>query len=887
MANSKRRKRGNKQRQGFYESLPMTAMPPAALPQVSEEINAGAILLYGMWLNLARRAARINWSRLWQFDADRRTQLLTLPRRSFDWAVSASRQLIANVMWTGLATTNSLVWMLRQGLAAARFGTITTRMFAPPIVQDAIAALRRLWRTLTDSRARALYVSFAIASGGAVLIVGSVLAVRTIQAYADDISSPASLAATKKTGTVILDRKGKVLFEGYGAQNSIPVKLSDLPASLKNATIAAEDPSFYSNPGFSIRGIARAAWVDMAHNGAVEGGSTITQQLVKNALLNSNKDFQRKYQELLLSVELTHRYTKDQILTMYLNDIYYGQGSTGVEVASETYFHKPAHDLSLGESALLAGLPLGPSRFDPNFDRQAATDRRNFVLDRMASLGKISKQQAAAAKAQPIQLAATGAPQTAPSGTQPMMVYSKSIKVQAPWFVFYVLQQLRQEYGDDMVEQGGITVQTTLDLDKENLAETTIAGQINSLASHHVTNGSLISLDPHTGDILAMVGSVDYNAPGFGNVNTTLSDLQPGSSFKPIAYATAFKRGWNGATTVDDEPISFPDGNGGTYTPQNYDLKFHGTVTLRHALDNSLNIPAIKVLQFAGLPETLQTAHDMGITTLNDPSRYGLSLVLGGGEVRPIDMATVYATFANNGVKVEPRSILKVTDKHGKDITKNTQPKPQNSLDPRIAYMITSILSDDSSRQPEFPANGPLTLGGRPAAAKTGTTNDFRDNWTIGYTPQLATAVWVGNNDHTPMQNVDGITGAAPIWHDYMMGALADTPQLAFTVPPGITLASVCPDGGIADGFSTGTTEAFMSTAMPAKHCSSWGTPPPKPEVLGDNQQPPQAQKKSDPAPDSSDSNNDNQDAAPAPPTPQPIPVPSMKPPKNRPPGWF
>jgi len=878
MANSKRRKRSNKQRQDFFESLPLTSTPPA-LPQVAEEINAGAARLYTLWLKFIHTLPNISWSQLWQ----RRTDFTKAIVRTYKLSTHSIHRLYSSTLNAGLTTTNSLIWVSRQSLAAARTGAGTAIAYSPPIVQDAAAAMKRLWRLLTDRRARSLYLSLAIFAGAAVLVVGSVVSVHTIQAYANDISSPAALAATKKTGTVILDRNGKVLFEGYGATDSNPVKLSDLPTTLKDATIAAEDPSFYSNPGFSIRGIARAAWVDIAHQGTIEGGSTITQQLVKNALLTSNKDFKRKYEELLLSVMLTHRYSKDQILTMYLSDIYYGQGSTGVEDASETYFHKHAHDLTLGESALLAGLPLGPSRFDPNFDPSAATARRNFVLDRMASLGKITQQQADAAKAQPIQLAAAGAPQANTSGTQPMMVYAKNVNIQAPWFVFYVLNQLRQQYGEDVVEQGGITVQTTLDLKKEDLAEGIIAGQINGLASHHVTNGSLISLDPHTGDILAMVGSADYNAPGFGNVNTTLSDLQPGSSFKPIAYATAFKKGWNGATTVVDEPVSFPDGTG-AYTPQNYDLKFHGTVTLRHALDNSLNIPAVKVLQFAGLPETLQTAHDMGITTLNDPSRYGLSLVLGGGEVRPIDMATVYATFDDNGVKVEPRGILKVTDRHGQNITKDTQPAPKPVLDPRIAYMITNILSDDSSRQPEFPANGPLTLGGRPAAAKTGTTNDFRDNWTIGYTPQLVTAVWVGNNDHTAMQNVDGITGAAPIWHDYMEATLAGTPQLAFQVPAGITLASVCPDGGLADSFNTGTTEAFMSDAMPTKHCSSMSFPEPGPQVQTADQSQSQPQKKSDNA---GVSPSDQPTPPPAPsPEPTLAPFPTPRPPRTPPPQF-
>jgi membrane peptidoglycan carboxypeptidase len=328
-----------------------------------------------------------------------------------------------------------------------------------------------------------------------------------------------------------------------------------------------------------------------------------------------------------------------------------------------------------------------------------------------------------------------------------------------------------------------------------------------------------------------MVGSTDYNAPGFGNVNVTLSSLQPGSSFKPIAYVTAFKKGWNGATTVDDVPVSFPTGDGTIYTPQNYDLQFHGKVTLRHALDNSLNIPAVKVLQFAGIHETIQTAHDLGVTTLQDESRYGLSLVLGGGEVRPIDMATVYGTFANAGIRVTPKSILKVTDRYGKDITPASTSTPQTVLDPRIAYMITSILADDSSRQPEFPAAGPLTLGGRTVAAKTGTTNDFRDNWTVGYTPSLVTAVWVGNNDHTAMINVDGITGAAPIWHDYMTAVLIGTPAEAFPQPTGVTVAKVCASGGLANPWDFGYNEVFMSGTLPSIRCST-APPAPTPPTL-------------------------------------------------------
>jgi 1A family penicillin-binding protein len=818
MARAKKPKSKHKPRQDFFETLPMAVTPPAALPQFEEHIRTNLAAISRVWTHLLirirnlqvpniegiRRFGRVDWRRITD-----RQRITTVSRQYFHQSTDVTREIGSEFMNWGLGLTN---WLLSSATAlslASRFAAATVADYTPPIASDTLATLRRLRRTIFSKRARGIYL--AIAAGGTLAMVAAVAisATKVLSAYADDISSPATILAKKKTGTTILDRNGQVLFEGYGGQDTKVVPLSDIPSSLKNATLAAEDPEFYDHQGFSVKGIARAAWVDFTHHGTMEGGSTLTQQLVKNALLTSNQTFQRKYQELLLSVVLENRYSKDQILDMYLNEIYYGQGSSGVEAASQTYFHKPARDLTLSESALLAGLPLGPSHFDPNVSVEDATGRRDYVLTRMQELGKITKAEADTAKVQRIELAAAGAPKT--GAADPMTVYSKSVQVKAPWFVFYVLDQLRQQYGDDMVEQGGITVKTTLDLNKQNIAQNAVTTHINALADHHVTNGGLVSLDPTNGDILAMVGSTDYDAPGFGNVNVTLSDLQPGSSFKPIAYATAFKRGWNGATSVDDAPISFPDGTG-NYTPQNYDGKFHGTVTLRHALDNSLNIPAIKVLQYATIPDTLQTAHDMGITSLNDPSRYGLSLVLGGGEVRPIDMATVYATFANLGQKVEPRAILSVTDRHGKDVTKPTNSKPAQELDPRIAYMLTNIMSDNQARMPEFPLNGPLQLD-RPAAAKTGTTNDFRDNWTIGYTPQLVAAVWVGNNDHTPMQNVDGITGAAPIWHDYMEGALQGQPALAFAQPPGVSIAQTCTNGQASQ-------EVFLGTAPPPQNCA-------------------------------------------------------------------
>lgn len=708
-----------------------------------------------------------------------------------------------------------------QAFIAGFYAFETTATYTPSIAADFSEYARWARNRFFSKRATALYLVIAAGATSSIVVAAGITATATLKAYTHDISSPAALLAKKKTGTTILDRKGEVLFQGYGAQPSSVISLRDMPIALKSATLAAEDPQFYDHPGFSWRGTIRAAFTDITRQSRAEGGSTLTQQLVKNALLTTDKNFERKFKEILLATELEKQYSKDQILEMYMNETYYGQGSSGVEAASQTYFHKPAAQLSLGESALLAGLPLGPSRFDPTADTEAATGRRNYVLSRLQEFGKITPAQAALAKAQAITVAGTPA-----SSDATLNVYARTVTIKAPHFVFYVLNQLRDQYGSDLVENGGITVHTTLDLSKQNLAQSIIRMQIDKLAYNHVTNGGLISIEPSTGDIVAMVGSVDYNAPEFGNVNVTLSDLQPGSSFKPIAYATAFKKGWSGATTVQDTPLSVPSGDGTMYTPQNYDMKFHGTVTLRKALDNSLNIPAVKVLQFAGIPETIKTAHDLGITTLSRPNSYGLSLVLGGGEVRPIDMATVYATFANAGTRIEPRSILKVINRDAQDITKTDHRKTEAVLDPRIAYMITHIISDNASRAPEFPLNSPLKLS-RPAAAKTGTTNDFRDNWTVGYTPQLVTAVWVGNNDHTAMNNVDGITGAAPIWHDYMEGALQGTPPTEFAVPSGITLARVClTDGGLANPWDASIVEAFKTDALPTKQCVS---APPKP----------------------------------------------------------
>jgi 1A family penicillin-binding protein len=667
-------------------------------------------------------------------------------------------------------------------------------------LHDAGVVLRAIGGGLIGKRARIVYLILLLSTAVAGVTIATLSATATMSVYNSDISSPAALLAKKKTGITILDRNGTVLYRTAGAGTGDLTPMGALPESFKEATLAAEDPNFYQHDGVSLEATTRAVLVDITHREDAQGGSTLTQQLVKNALLTSTKSFARKYQEIVLSDELEHRYSKDQIFEMYVSEVPYGQSTYGVEEASEVYFHKPPKDLDLAQSALLAGMPLGPSRFDPTVDPAAAKQRRDYVLDRMVALKMVTAAQANAAKAEPI------------------VASARDTTILAPHFVFYVLNQLQQQYGDDF-EDLGLTVTTTLDLKKQNLAQLTVTNQIANLASHHVTNGGLISLDPSNGDILAMVGSIDYNQPDFGAVNVTTSLFQPGSSFKPFAYVTAFEKGWNGATVVNDTPTTYTGADGSTYTPEDYDLKFRGPVTLRSALDQSLNIPATKVLQFAGIPATLQTASDLGITTLTDTKDYGLSLVLGAGDVEPIQMAAAYGAFATDGQKVTPRAILKVQDK----LDKVTMQAPAtvvgpSVLDPRYAYMITSILTDNKARTPEFGANSPLLLS-RPDAAKTGTTNDFDDNWTVGYTPNLVTAVWVGNNDHTPMEGVDGITGAAPIWHDYMEGALSDMPVENFAQPLGITMEPVGSNGCPAPNDPNATGEAFITDTGPTPNC--------------------------------------------------------------------
>ena len=584
--------------------------------------------------------------------------------------------------------------------------------------------------------------------------------------------------------TRILDRNGNVLFEVVGPSGRrVTVPLARIPLALRQATIAAEDASFYRNPGIDVGGVVRSFLLDARLEAPAYGGSTITQQLVRTILLSpaerDQRTLSRKLHEASLALQLAMHMSKDDVLALYLNNVYYGNLAYGVDAAAEAYFARPVSTLDLAQCALLAGIPQSPTYYDPLTSPDAATSRRRDVLRLMQKDGYITVAQEQLADREPLALATGG------SG------------LQAPHFVYYVISQIEQTYGRDALEQGGLQVTTSLDLNLQRQAEAIVRQHVTSLAQNDVHDGALVALDPGTGQILAMVGSANYSDQSIdGAVNVTLAARQPGSAIKPFTYAAAFARDYTPATVVDDVPTVFQTKEKEPYEPLNYDLQFHGPVTLRTALANSYNVPAVKVLAHVGIPAMLNVAHAAGITTMNDAHRYGLALTLGGGEVRLLDLADAYATFATGGTHHDPVSILGITDGSGKVLYRWQANSGRRAVSPQVSYLITSILSDNLARMPEFGDDSPLLLD-RPAAAKTGTTTDFRDNWTIGYTPDLAVGVWVGNADNTAMRDVSGISGAAPIWHDFMETALRNVPAHAFTVPPGIVHETICPATGL------------------------------------------------------------------------------------------
>jgi penicillin-binding protein 1C len=566
-----------------------------------------------------------------------------------------------------------------------------------------------------------------------------------------------------------------------------------MPRVLLDATVAAEDASFYTNPGFDPRAVVRALYQNVRGQRIVSGASTITQQLVKNTLLTPEATGERKIKEAFLAIELTRRYSKDRILEMYLNEIYYGNLAYGVEAAAQTYFGKSARQVSLAEASFLAGLPQAPAYYDPFTNLPAAKERQAYVLEQLERNGFASPREVAAALTAP--LALRGPEQARPA--------------RAPHFVVYVRQWLEQRFPSDLLFRAGLQVQTTLDLGMQEAAERAARDGVQAIRERNASNAAVVAIRPESGEVLAMVGSLDFNDPSIdGQVNVAIRPRQPGSTLKPFTYLASFQKGWSPATMIMDLPTTF----GTNYRPNNFDNRFRGPVRVRQALAQSLNVPAVKALEFVGLDGLHDTVHRFGIKGLRGPGRTGLSVTLGGGEVTLLDLTYAYQVFATGGQQVgapvaeqarepgfrefEPVAVLRVTDSAGKVLYEQPQRAGKALADPNLTYLVTHILSDDEARAPTFGRNSNLQLS-RPSAAKTGTTDRFTDSWTVGYTPDLLAGVWVGNNDGSPMRDVQSAQGAGRIYKAFMEAALAGTPPRPFARPAGVVEREVCALSGL------------------------------------------------------------------------------------------
>jgi 1A family penicillin-binding protein len=646
--------------------------------------------------------------------------------------------------------------------------------------------------------------------------------------YAKDLPDPGQIETAQEEfeTTKIYDRTGQVLlYEIFdprlGDRTWVP--LDQIPLYLRQATIAIEDKSFYDNPGFDIRGFARALYYYILR-GQVQGGSTITMQLIKNVLIPPEERYKRLYsrkiKELILALEISRRYSKDKILEWYLNSNFYGNLAYGVEAAARVYFDKPVQELDLAECAMLAAVPQYPG-LNPIDAPEEARQRQHLVLDAMVRQGYITAEEAVAAKYQKLDIKAR----------------EERYDIIAPHFSIYVRKRLEEMFGPELVHRGGLRVYTTLDLDMQNLAQDIARKWIAELQAQgrNVSNAAVVAIRPRTGEILVMLGSLDYwDDKIAGEVNVALANRQPGSAFKPFTYVTAFSQGYTAATMIMDVRTAFPDPPNPPYVPENYDRKYHGPKRLRQTLACSYNIPAVKLLDMVGVENVIHTAHRMGITTLNE-DYYGLSLTLGGGEVKLLDMTYAFSVFANGGVmagvpvqeprlgyrELDPVAILRVEDRDGNIIWQYTVPETREVLSPQLAYLITDIMADNNARAPAFGYESKLKLS-RPAAVKTGTTSDFRDAWTIGYTPQIVTGVWVGNSDNTPMEHVPGSLGAAPIWHDFMEKVLEGLPVENFVRPPGFEEVEVCSVSGMlpTEHCPHKVKEIFIAGTAPTAYCT-------------------------------------------------------------------
>jgi 1A family penicillin-binding protein len=676
-----------------------------------------------------------------------------------------------------------------------------TAKYAPRRAQPRPSPLRFLWR---------LFLAFLhIALLGAVILVAA--AIWAYNYYGSDLPDPAAIGQYQPAETTrIYARDGQTLLyelvDPTGGRRTV-VPFDRIPQALKDATVAVEDAGFYQNPGIDFRAIVRALLQNYQAQEVVSGGSTITQQLVRGVLLPPEErtriSFERKLREAILAYRVSREYSKEQILSLYLNEVYYGNQAYGVEAAAQAYFGKHVWELNIPEATLIAGLPQSPTTYDPFNNLKGARARQQITLSQMVKNGFMTPAQSRA------------------TFQAPLTFVEQSTSLVAPHFVFYVRKLLEERYGPDVLYRGGLRIVTTLDLNWQTEAQRIARERIAELRERHASNAGVIMLAPD-GQILAMVGSIDYNDKSIdGEVNVTLASRQPGSALKPIVYAAAMQHGWTPATVIWDTPIEFPQPDGSVYAPQNYDESWHGPQRLRMALANSLNIPAVKALQFVGIENFVELAHRMGITTLNDPSRYGLAMALGAGEVRLLDLVTVYNTFRNAGRRHDPVAILKITNTRGEVLETSDNSPGRQVLGPngeQLAYLITDILSDNVARRFMFGEGNVMELdNGRVAAVKTGTSNDWRDSWAVGYTPDITVGVWVGNSDSSPMEEVAGSNGAGSIWREIIERYDQERPIEQFPRPTGLDVATICADTGAlaGDACPNRMDEQFIAGTQP------------------------------------------------------------------------
>ena len=626
-----------------------------------------------------------------------------------------------------------------------------------------------------------------------------------------DLPTPGKLAnGDLKDSTRILDKNDKLLYSFYKDYNRIYVDLDQIPESLLKATIATEDKDFYRNKGFSPMAYLRVI-KDVLLYHRVTGGSTITQQLVKISLLSPERTASRKLKELILAIQVDSRYSKDQILEMYLNNISYGGTAIGIEAASDLYFNKHAKDLTLAQSAFLAGLPQLPTYYSPysNSDK-TYVGRSQEVLKRMREDGIISRKEADSALEEIKKF-------TFPE--------QKTESIKAPHFVMYIRQQLVDMFGEALVENGNLTVKTTLDTEIQQDAENIVSKEFENFKNYKVKNAAVIVEDVKTGGITAMIGSRDYfNLDIDGNYNASTALRQPGSSLKPVTYAVALERGYTAASIIMDVKTEFTvvDPNDPTYTPVNYDGKYRGPVQMRFALGNSLNVPAVKTLARVGIKPVLEKGYEMGIEnwepTNKNMQSVGLSLVLGGREASLLQLTSAYSVFAREGVKKQPFAILEVKDRKGKTLFKHSDEKGEKVLSPEIAFIISHMLLDNNARADAFGTRSWLVVSGKTVSVKTGTTDQKRDNWTVGYTPSYAVGVWVGNNDNSPLDPriASGVTGASPIWNKIMARVLKDKKNEEFRQPDGVKAVEIDAfSGGLPIDGQSKRTEYFVKGTEP------------------------------------------------------------------------